>query len=162
MFPLPPPPPVVTATVAVPVTVVLPLTEVAVIVAVPTATPVTSPVELSTVAKAVLLDANVVVATLKANPFSSFGEALSWTVPPAAIEDESGVTMTLVRTGVAVFSTVTNDAAPTVIPPASATASIPAEPTATPGTSPVLEFTVAMLVSLEENVTVAPTNGWPF
>ena len=61
----------------VPVTVMYPLTAVAVIVAYPDEAPVTNPVLLLTVATPLLLDENVIVAPLKTFPFWSLAVAVN-------------------------------------------------------------------------------------
>src|SRR4029077_2765779 len=128
------------------------LSDVAVIVAVPAATPVTSPLPF-TVATAVLLLAQVTTRPDNGLPLASFGVAVSCTVAPCWTLAGDGVTVT-VATGT--LDTVT--AAVPLCP--SLVAVMVAEPPATPVTSP-LPFTVATAVLLLAQVTTRPDNGLP-
>src|SRR4029077_6110584 len=126
---------------------------VAVIVADPTATPVTSPLPL-TVATAVLSLDHVTTRPDNGLPFASFGVAVSCTVAPCWTLAGGGVTVTE-ATGTA----VTVIAEVPLLP--SDVAVIVAEPAATPVTSP-LPFTVATAVLLLAQVTTRPDSGLPF
>src|SRR5216117_1823647 len=126
---------------------------VAVIVAEPAVTPVTSPLP-PTVATALLLLAQVTVRPLSGFPFASFGVAASCTVWPACTDAVAGLTVT--------------DATSTVltvivaVPPCpSLVAVIVAELAVTPVTSP-LPLTVATAVLLLAQLTARPDNGLPF
>src|SRR5207249_985240 len=138
----------VTVTAAVPLTV----SEVAVIVAVPAVTPLTSPLPV-TVAAAVLLDAHVTVRPVSVLPFASLRVAVSCTVWPAGSDAEAGVTATA-ATGTC--TTVMADVPLTV----SDVAVIVAAPATFPVTSP-LELTVAAAVLLDVQVTTRPDSGFP-
>src|SRR5256885_4735425 len=65
----------------------------AVTLAEPATTPLTSPLEL-TVATAVLLLDHVIVRPVSALPLASFGVAASWSVLPAGTLPEAGLTVT--------------------------------------------------------------------
>src|ERR1043166_1462344 len=67
--------------------------DVAVMVAEPAASPLTSPLEL-TVATDVLPLVQVIVRPVSALPFASLGVAVSWTVCPAVTEADAGLTVT--------------------------------------------------------------------
>jgi hypothetical protein len=71
---------------------------VAVIVAVPAATPVTTPLELAVAALALLVD-QVTLCPLITLPCASFTVAWSVVVAPTAMEADAGVTVTVVTTG---------------------------------------------------------------
>src|SRR6266702_2816067 len=117
--------------------------DVAVIVAEPAATPVTSPLAL-TVATAVLPLDQLIVRPESELPFASFGVAASCIVWPAGTD--------------AVGTVVTVSAAVPLLP--SEVAVIVAAPTATPVACPV-PFTVATAGLLLDQVTVRPPNGLP-
>src|SRR5438445_9945236 len=118
-------PGVVTVTADVPL---LP-SDVAVMVAEPAATPVTSPLPF-TVATAVLLLAQVTTRPDNGLPFASFGVAVSCTVPPCCTLAVGGVTATE-----ATGTTLTVIAALPLCP--SLVALMVADPAATPRTSPL-------------------------
>src|SRR2546426_10743413 len=84
-----PVPGVVTVTADVPLCPSL----VAVMVAEPTVTPVTRPLELTVATEVLLLD-QLTVRPDSGFPFASFGVAASWTVFPTCIAAEAGVTLT--------------------------------------------------------------------
>src|SRR2546427_9359947 len=71
----------------------LTVSDVALIVAAPASSPVTSPLAL-TVATAVLLDAQVTVRPVRVLPFASFGVAVSCTVWPSFTLADAGATAT--------------------------------------------------------------------
>src|SRR5205809_2057660 len=144
---------------AVTVTADVPLTvsDVAVIVAAPAVTPLTSPLPV-TVATAGLLDAQVTVRPVRVLPFASLRVAVSWTVWPVGTEAGAGVTVTD-ATGAGGGGGVTVIAA---VPPCpSLVAVIVAEPAAAPLTRPLLS-TVATAVLLLDQVTVRPDSRFPF
>src|SRR6266699_1298111 len=126
---------------------------VTVIVAVPAATPLTSPM-LLTVAAAVLLLAQVIVRPVRTLPAESLVVAESWTVAPSSTLAVAGVSVTDATGTVA---TVT--AAVPLCP--SLAAVIVAAPTPIGVTSP-LAFTVATPALLLAHVTVRPVSGLPF
>src|SRR5438093_347950 len=126
---------------------------VAVMVAGPAATPVTSPLPF-TVANAVASLDQVTTRPGRGVPFASLGVAVSWTVLPASTLAEAGVTVTeATGTSTTVICEVP------VLP--SLVAVILAAPAATPVTSP-LPFTVANAVALLDQVTTRPGRGVPF
>src|SRR6266480_6741694 len=141
-------PGVVTVTADVPV---LP-SDVAVMVAEPAVTPLTSPLPF-TVATAVLLLDQVTTRPDNGLPFASLGVAVSCTVNPTATLAGDGVTVTE-ATGASV--TVTSDVplCPSLV------AVIVAVPAPTPVTSP-LPFTRATAVLLLDQVTTRPLSGFP-
>src|SRR5213082_1409176 len=141
-------PGVVTVTADVPL---LP-SDVAVMVAEPAATPLTSPLPF-TVATAVLLLDQVITRPDNGLPFASLGVAVSCTVSPTATLAGDGVTVTE-ATGASV--TVTSDVplCPSLV------AVIVAVPAPTPVTSP-LPFTRATAVLLLDQVTTRPLSGFP-
>src|SRR5438874_10983536 len=126
--------------------------DVAVMVAEPAVTPLTSPLPL-TVATAVLLLAHVITRPDNGLPLASFGVAVSCTVSPTATLAGDGVTVTE-ATGASV--TVTSDVplCPSLV------AVIVAVPAPTPVTSP-LPFTRATAVLLLDQVTTRPLSGFP-
>src|SRR2546429_756036 len=126
--------------------------DVAVIVAEPAVTPLTSPVPF-TVATAVLLLDQVTTRPDNGLPFASFGVAVSCTVCPTCTLAREGVTVTE-ATGATV--TVTSDVplCPSLV------AVIVAVPAATPVTSP-LRFTRATAVLLLDQVTTRPLSEFP-
>src|SRR5256712_1940061 len=126
---------------------------VAVIVAAPTTTPVTSPLE-PTVAAAALLDAPVTVRPVSGLPFASFGVAVSCSVAPSFTFAVGGLTVT--------DATGTLDTVIAAVPLCpSEVAVIVAAPAATPVTRP-LPLTVAAAGLLEAHVTTRPDSGLPF
>src|SRR5437763_1191545 len=141
-------PGVVTVTADVPV---LP-SDVAVMVAEPAVTPLTSPLQF-TVATAVLLLDQVTTRPDNGSPFASLGVAVSCTVSPTATLAGDGVTVTE-ASGASV--TVTSDVplCPSLV------AVIVAVPAPTPVTSP-LPFTRATAVLLLDQVTTRPLSGFP-
>jgi len=66
---------------------------VAVIVAEPATTPLTSPLELTVATELSLLD-HVIVRPVSALPLASFGVAVSWSVLPTGTLPEAGLTVT--------------------------------------------------------------------
>jgi hypothetical protein len=128
---------------------------VAVIVAEPATTPLTSPLE-DTVATEDALLAQVIVRPLSGLPLASLGVAVSCTVASTSRLADAGVTVTD-ATGTGAAATVT-DAEP-LCP--SLVAVIVAEPTAAPVTRPV-PFTVATVALLLAHVTVRPPSAVPF
>src|SRR2546426_983185 len=143
-----PVPGVVTVTADVPLCPSL----VAVMVAEPTVTPVTRPLEL-TVATEVLLLAQLPVRPVSGLPFASFGVAVSWTVLPSFTEADAGVTVTE-ATGTLETVTLAVPLCPSLV------AVIVAVPATVPVTSP-LALTVATEVLLLAHVTVRPDSGFP-
>jgi hypothetical protein len=130
---------------------------VAVIVAGPARTPLTTPVEL-TVATRVLLEVQVTVCPLMTLPFWSLTVATRGVVDPTITDADVGATVTVVTTGVtgrAVTVIADVPAFPELV------AVIVAGPAATPETTPV-EFTVATPLLLEVHVTVWPLITLPF
>jgi hypothetical protein len=125
---------------------------VAVSVAEPAATPVTSPLPF-TVAAAVLLLAHVTTRPLSAFPLASLGVAVSWTVRPTCTLAVAGLTVTD-ATGTVVTVTAAVPLCPSLV------AVIVAEPAATPVTSP-LPLTVAIAPALVAQVMTRPVNGFP-
>src|SRR5436190_860347 len=126
---------------------------VAVIVAEPATTPVTSPLGL-TVATAVLLLDHVIVRPDSALPLASFGVAVSWTVLPAGTLAVAGLPVA----GAA--GTCTTVMADVPLCP-SLVAVMVAEPATFPVTSP-LGLTVATAVLLLDHAIVRPDSGFPF
>src|SRR6266702_3626588 len=126
--------------------------DVAVIVADPAATPLTTPLAL-TVATAVLPLDQVIARPESELPFASFGVAASCIVWPTCTEAVAGLTVT---DATGTFTTVI--AAVPLLP--SDVAVIVAAPTATPVACPV-PFTVATAGLLLDQVTVRPPNGLP-
>src|SRR5881396_2431009 len=125
---------------------------VAVIVAEPDVTPVTSPLPL-TVATAVLPLAQVIVRPESESPFASFGAAASCIVWPTCTVAVAGLTVTD-----ATGTVVTVIAAVPLFP--SLVAVSVAAPTATPVACPA-PFTVATAGLLLDQVTVRPPSGLP-
>jgi len=126
--------------------------DVAVIVAAPPATPLTSPLPL-TVATPGLLLAQVTVRPLSGFPFASLGVTVSCTVWPAGTDADAGLTVTD-----ATGTLVTVSAAVPLFP--SLVAVSVAAPTATPVACPA-PFTVATAGLLLDQVTVRPPSGLP-
>src|SRR5438093_1119130 len=125
---------------------------VAVIVAEPAVTPVTSPLPL-TVATAVLLLAQLTARPDNGLPFASLGVAASCTVWPTCTDADAGLTATD-----ATGTLVTKIAAVPLFP--SLVAVSVAAPTATPVACPA-PFTVATPGLLLDQVTVRPPSGLP-
>jgi hypothetical protein len=126
---------------------------VAVIVVVPAATPVTTPLA-DTVAAAVLLDVHTTTRFVTTVPLTSFTVATSVVVWPATTLAVAGATVTL-PTAVCVAVTVELPLLPSLV------AVIVAEPGATPVTTPVVE-TVAMAVLLDDHATARSVTTTPF
>src|SRR5207253_2409923 len=126
---------------------------VAVIVAEPAATPVTSPLPL-TVATPVLLLDQVTTRPDNGVPFASFGVAVSCSVSPTVTVAGDGLTVTVAT---AMLDTVT-----TAVPLCpSLVAVMVAVPVAIAVTSP-FPSTVATAVLLLDQVTTRPESGVPF
>src|SRR5207249_3930673 len=125
---------------------------VAVMVAEPAATPVTSPLPF-TVATPVLLLAQVTTRPVRTAPPASFGVAESCTVCPTCTLGAAGLTVTD-ATGTFVTVSAEVPFTPSLV------AVIVAEPAATPVTRPLL-FTVATPVLLLAQVTTRPVNAVP-
>jgi hypothetical protein len=123
--------------------------EVAVIVADPPATPVTTPLEL-TVAMPVLLDVHAIVCPVMVFPSASLTTAVSETVAPTAIEADGGETVTVVTTGGGGGAVVTVMLELPDFP--DALAEIVADPPATPVTTPP-ELTVAVAALSVDHAT---------
>src|SRR5438094_4656911 len=126
---------------------------VAVIVAVPAPTPVTSPLPFTRATAVLLLD-QVTTRPLSGFPLASFGIAVSCTVAPCCTLAGDGLTVTA-ATGM--LDTVT-DAVP--LCPSLVAVTI-AEPAFTPVTNP-FPSTVATAVLLLDQVTTRPDSGLPF
>src|SRR5690349_16052961 len=137
------------------VTLALPLLPslVAVIVADPAATPLTSPLPV-TVATAVLPLAHVTTRPESALPLASFGVAVSCWVCPGGRLTVAGLTVTD-----ATGTVVTVIAAVPLLP--SLVAVIVVAPGATPVTRP-LPFTVATALLPLDQLMVRPDSGFPF
>jgi hypothetical protein len=125
---------------------------VAVIVAVPTTSPLTSPPD-DTVATAALLVAHVTTRPVSGLPFASFGLAVNCTVCPTATLAEEGLTATD-ATGATVTAIVAVPLFPSLV------AVIVAEPAAFAVTDPVA-LTVAMVVLLLAHAIVRPVSTLP-
>src|SRR2546422_7542022 len=125
---------------------------VAVIVADPTAAPLTSPLGL-TVATDVLPLAHVTVRPVSGLPPASFGVAVSCTVDPTCAVAEEGATVTE-ATGTCTTVMVDVPLCPSLV------AVIVVVPATLPVTSP-LELTVATVVLLLTQVTARPDSGLP-
>src|SRR5437667_11296930 len=139
---------VVTVTFAVPLFPSL----VAVIVAVPAATPVTRPFA-ETVAALALLVAQLMLRPLSAVPLASLGVAVSCTVAATSSAGAAGLTLTD-PTGTGVTVTVAVPLFPSLV------AVIVAVPATTPVTSPLVE-TLATVEALDAHVTVRPGSEFP-
>src|SRR5256886_2702544 len=126
---------------------------VAVMVAEPAATPLTSPLPL-TVAADVLLLCQVTVRPTSGLPFASLGVAVSWTLLPPDTVPDAGVTVTE-ATGMCTTVMAEVPLFPSLV------AVIVAEPAVTPVTSPV-PFTPAADGLLLDHVIDRPTSGLPF
>src|SRR5213592_3759799 len=125
--------------------------EVAVIVADPATSPVTSPLPF-TLATAAALLAHVTTRPDSAFPLASFGVAASCTVPPTVKLADAGVTVTDATTAFTVM------AADPVLP--SLVAVTVAGPALTPVTRPVVD-TVATVGVPEVHVTTRPVSTFP-
>jgi len=125
---------------------------VAVIVAAPVATAVTSPVEF-TLAVAVLLLDQLMVRPESGLPFASFGVAVSCTVCPTCTLADAGLTATD-ATGTLLTVILDEPLCPSEV------AVIVATPAATPDTTP-LELTVATAVLLLDQLMTRPESGVP-
>src|SRR6266568_3210101 len=125
---------------------------VAVIVAAPVATAVTSPVEF-TLAVAVLLLDQLMVRPESGLPFASFGVAVSCTVCPTCTLADAGLTATD-ATGTLLTLILDEPLCPSEV------AVIVATPAATPDTTP-LELTVATAVLLLDQLMTRPESGVP-
>src|SRR2546422_897711 len=130
----------------------LTVSDVAVIVAEPAVTPLTSPLP-PPVAAAVLLDPQVTGRPVRVLPFASFGVAVTSTVGPSLTLADAGATATEAT------ATCTTVMADVPLCP-SEVAVIVAEPASFAVTSP-LELTVAAVVLLEVQVTTRPDSGCP-
>jgi hypothetical protein len=134
--------------------------EVAVMVAVPSATAVTSPVDDNTVATAASDVAQVTVAPLIVSPFASFTVAVNATVSPTedkvlALGDTSMVDATWATVTLAVAFSDPVVAVIVAVPSATAVTS-PADDTVATAASDVSQVTVApLIVSPFTSVTVA-------
>src|SRR5216117_4123347 len=128
---------------------------VAVMVAGPAATPVTSPLPF-TVANAVALLDQDTARPGRGVPFASFGVAVIWTVLPASTLADAGVTVTEATRTTGTSTTVISEVP--VLP--SMVAVIVTGPGATPVTSPLL-LTFASPMSLLDHVTTRPKSGVP-
>jgi hypothetical protein len=124
---------------------------VAVIVALPAATAVASPVP-DTVAAAVLLDAHVIVRPVSVFPDASFSVAVNCCVPPACSDADAGDSVTVATGACTVMLDVP------VFP--SLVAVMVAVPAATAVTRPELDV-VATLLLLVDHVTVRPVSTFP-
>src|SRR5438034_6645911 len=124
----------------------------AVIVAEPATTPLTSPLEL-TVATAVLLLDHAIVRPDSGLPLTSFGVAVSWNALPAGTLAEPGLTVTD-ATGTCTTVMADVPLCPSLV------AVIVAVPATLPVTSP-LELTVATVVLLLTQATARPDSGLP-
>ena len=129
-----------------------PLPALAVIVATPSATPVTRP-PASTAATAASLDSHENSTPATASPFSSNASAVSCSVLPNPIVSADGDTCTE-ATGCITGTTAEPDASP-------ALAVIVATPSATAVTRPPAS-TVATAASLDSHENSAPATAWPF
>src|ERR687888_1744553 len=125
---------------------------VAVIVAVPAATPVTSPLELTVATEMLLLD-QVTVRPVRALPAESFGVAASCVVPATVMLAVAGLTVTD-ATGTGVTVTVAVPLLPSLV------AVIVAVPAPAPLTRP-LPLTVATARLLLDQETVRPVSTLP-
>src|SRR6266566_1412673 len=124
----------------------------AVMLAVPAASAVTSPLPFTVATPGASLD-QVIVRPESGFPLASSSVAVSCCVAPAYIDAVAGLTLTeATGTGFTVI------AAPALFP--SLVAVMFAEPTATPGTSP-FAFTVATLGASLDQVIVRPESGLP-
>jgi len=127
---------------------------VAVIVAVPALTPVTRPVVALTVAAPGVSDDHVAVRPVRTLLDASFATNVICVVAPTMIDDDPALTVTD-----ATGTTVTVTVAVPVIP--SLVAVITDVPTATPFTSPVAAFTLALAGVPDDHVIVRPVSVLP-
>jgi len=130
---------------------------VAVIVAEPAATPVTTPLEFTVAAVALLVD-HITVCPVITLPFWSLTVATSVVVEPATTDADVGATVTVVTTGAGGGTAVTVMLDVPVFP--ELVAVMVAGPAATPVTTP-LELTVAAVALLVDQVTVCPVIRFP-
>src|SRR5207244_1893268 len=126
---------------------------VAVIIADPAALALTIPEPL-TVASVVLFEAHVTTRPVSGLPFASLGVAVSCVVWPTGRVADAGLTVNE-ATGTDVTVTVAAPLCPSLV------AVTVAEPPARAVTSP-LPLTLAIVVSLEDQVTTRPDKGFPF
>src|SRR3989454_2968305 len=143
-----PVPGVVTVTADVPLCPSL----VAVMVAEPTVTPVTRPLELTVATEVLLLD-QLTVRPDSGLPLASFGVAVSWIALPACTLAEAGATVTE-ATGTCTTVMADVPLCPSLV------AVIVAVPATLPVTSP-LELTIATVGLLLTQATVRPDSGLP-
>src|SRR2546428_10994194 len=127
---------------------------VAVIVAAPATTPVTSPL-LLTVAIVLSLDDQPIARPVKGVPLASRGVAVSCDLCPIATVAQLGVTVTA-ATGATGTVTVAVPLCPSLV-----AVIVTGPPAATPLTSP-LPFTLAIALLLDCQVMTRPVNGLPF
>jgi hypothetical protein len=125
---------------------------VAVIVAEPATTPLTSPLAFTVATEVLLLD-HVIVRPVSGLPLTSFGVAVSWTVCPATTVADAGLTVTE-----ATGTLVTVIAAVPLLP--SLAAVIVADPAALLVTNPPV-FTLATEGLLLDQVTTRPDSALP-
>src|SRR5437867_2629943 len=144
-----PVPGVVTVTADVPLCPSL----VAVMVAEPTVTPVTRPLELTVATEVLLLD-QLTVRPDSGLPLASLGVAVSCTVEPTDTVAEAGATLTE-ATGTCTTVMADVPLCPSLV------AVIVADPAPTPVTRP-LPLTLATAVLLLVQLTVRPDSGVPF
>jgi hypothetical protein len=144
-----------------PVTVILDVPvfpeDVAVIVADPAATPVTTPLELTVAAEALPVD-HVTVCPVMTFPCASRTVAESGVVAPTPIDAEVGETVTVVTTGLGGGGALTVTLDVPDWPELNAV--MIAEPAATPVTRP-LELTDAVLALLVDHDTLWPDITFP-
>ena len=122
---------------------------VAMITAFPAARPVTMPDDETVASAGVPLDQKM-VRPVRGCPETFLGVAISWTVLPATMLDDAGVTSTATTGSGAIVTTAVPNA-PSLV------AVIVAEPAATPVTRPE-DDTVATALLLVENETVCPVS----
>src|SRR5439155_26235340 len=120
----------------------------------PAATPVTSPLPF-TLAIALLLDDQLIARPVNGLPLASLGVAVSCTVPVIATFAELGVTVTE-ATGARETLTVAVPLWPSLV-----AVIVTGPPAPAPVISP-LPFTVAIVLSLDDQTIVRPVNGLPF
>ena len=127
---------------------------VAVIVAVPALTAVTRPVVALTVATAGVFDDQAAVRPVSTLLDASFATNVICVVAPTMIDDDPALTVTD-TTGTTVTVTVAVPVLPSLV------AVITDVPTATPFTSPVAEFTLALAGVPDDHVIVRPVSVLP-